>query len=70
MFDGTKTLIGDIELQLTEEFISQVKELPQCGEPWFKNKIIKGKIWKYLLKNPERLVDWNKGIPTSAFKNK
>ena len=33
-FDGIKAQVGDIELRVTEEFVSQTIGLPQIGEHW------------------------------------
>jgi hypothetical protein len=36
-FDGFRAKIGDIQLELTEEFMSKEIGLPSKGERWFKN---------------------------------
>ena len=40
-FDGIKAQIGDVELRLTEEFVSQAIGLPLIGEHWYKGKHVK-----------------------------
>ena len=40
-FDGVNAQVGDIELKLNKEFISQAIGLPQTGEWWYKGKHVK-----------------------------
>ena len=45
-FDGIKEQIGDVELRLTKEFVSQAIGLPLAGECWYKGKHVKNDDWK------------------------
>ena len=36
-FDGCKAKIGDVHLELNEDFISSTTGLPTVGQKWFKN---------------------------------
>ena len=36
-FDGCKSKIGYVQLELNEDFISQATGLPAMGQKWFKN---------------------------------
>ena len=40
-FDGMKAQVGDIVLQLMEEFVSRAIGFPQVGECWYKGKHVK-----------------------------
>ena len=48
-FDGVHAQVGDIEIKLSENFISQSICLPQTGEKWYKGKHIKNDHWKGFL---------------------
>ena len=48
-FDGIKAQIGDVELRLIEEFVSQAIGLPWVGEHWYKGKHVKNDDWKEFL---------------------
>ena len=37
-FDGVLSHVGDVEVKLSEKFISQAICLPQTGEKWYKGK--------------------------------
>jgi hypothetical protein len=41
-FDGTKAKIGDLQMEVTEDFIAEAMGLPQKGARWFKNIKFKG----------------------------
>ena len=36
-FDGCRAKVGDIQLEITEEFLSEAIGLPLSGQKWFKN---------------------------------
>jgi hypothetical protein len=36
-FDGCRAKVGDIQLEITEEFLSEATGLPLTGQKWFKN---------------------------------
>ena len=48
-FDGVRAHVGDVEIKLSEKFISQAICLPQTGEKWYKGKHIKNDQWKGFL---------------------
>ena len=48
-FDGVNAHVGDVELRLTKEFISQAIGLPQTSKRWYKGKHIKNDHWKGFL---------------------
>jgi hypothetical protein len=47
-FDGTRAKIGDIQLQVNEESITEATSLSQEGDRWFKNMKIVGILWHSL----------------------
>ena len=59
-FNGKNAHIGDIYLQLYEQFISQAAQLPLDGERWLKGKHIKGKEWKKFNPSMGFPLDWLK----------
>ena len=48
-FDGMKSQVGDIVLQLIEEFVAQAIGFPMVGEHWYKGKHMKNNDWKEFL---------------------
>ena len=40
-FDGCREKIGDVQLDVNEDFISQATGLPVVGKKWFKNERLK-----------------------------
>ena len=49
LFDGMKARVGDIVLQLTQEFLSQDIGLEMARERWYKGKHMKNDDWKDFL---------------------
>jgi len=39
-FDGKRARIGEIEIEIIEEFVAQVTYFPRQGGKWFKNQIL------------------------------
>jgi len=48
-FDRVRAQVGDVEIKLSEKFISQAICLPQTSEKWYKGKHIKNDQWKGFL---------------------
>jgi hypothetical protein len=69
-FYGRRVRIGELEMEITKDFIAQAIELPQEGEKWFKNQRIVIDEWKKFLVNHEKAVNWNKGIHVVEIKSK
>ena len=67
-FDRRKVVVGDIELLLTEEFVSQATELLATGERWYKYASLKKVPWKKLLDKLARAHEYTKGMPLRIFK--
>jgi hypothetical protein len=49
-FDGTKTKVGTLELQVSKETISEATEIPNTGEIWFKSRNLNAPFSKEFLK--------------------
>jgi hypothetical protein len=66
-FDGCREKIGDIQLEVTEEFVSEATGLPSTGEKWFKNSKIQEVPWS-LFMTSRKINCCEKGIPISLVK--
>jgi len=44
-FDGCRAKVGDVQLEITEEFLSMVTGLPLIGKQWFKNSMLEEVSW-------------------------
>ena len=64
-FDGSKVVIGKEEFHIDETLITEVIELPNTGEKWFKTTIPKDVEFSSYLKPEHRGVVWNKSVPSS-----
>jgi hypothetical protein len=49
-FDGTKTKVGTLELDVSEETIAVATEIPNSGERWFKSMNLNVDFSKYFIK--------------------
>jgi hypothetical protein len=66
-FDGCREKIGDVQLELNEDFISQATGLPAVGQKWFKNSKVEEVPWS-LLFTSRRITSCDRGMPVSALK--
>jgi hypothetical protein len=66
-FDGCREKIGDIQLEVTEEFVSEAIGLLSTGEKWFKNSKIQEVPWS-LFMTSRKINCCEKGIPISLVK--
>ena len=65
-FDGTKVKVGDVQMQVDAELISQAMGFPQLGDKCFKTMRVKNIQWKSLLAS--KLSRYHiKGIPLELF---
>ena len=69
-FDGIKAQIGDVELKLTEEFVSRATGLPWVGERWYKGKHVKNDDWKEFLTPANWQMKYKSSFPSRLLKNK
>jgi hypothetical protein len=66
-FDGCRAKVGDIQLELNEEFISSATGLPATGQRWFKNSKVDEVSWP-LLFTSRKIVSCDKGMPITTLK--
>jgi hypothetical protein len=66
-FNGCRAKIGDIQLEVTEDFVSEAIGLPSTGEKWFKNSNIEEVPWS-LFMTSRKINCCEKGIPISLVK--
>jgi hypothetical protein len=66
-FDGCREKVGDIQLEVTEEFLSEATGLPLSGQKWFKNSKIDEVPWS-LFMTSKKIECCDKGIPVSLLK--
>jgi hypothetical protein len=66
-FDGCKAKVGDIQLELNEEFMSSATGLPVTGKRWFKNSKVDEVSWS-LLFTSRKIVSCDKGMPITTLK--
>jgi hypothetical protein len=66
-FDGCRAKIGDIQLELNEDFIKSATGLPAMGQKWFKKSKVEEVPWS-LLFTSRKITRCNKGMPVTALK--
>jgi hypothetical protein len=66
-FDGCRAKIGDVQLELNEDFISSATGLPAVGQKWFKNSKVDEVPWS-LLFTSRKITSCDKGMPVTALK--
>jgi hypothetical protein len=64
-FDGTKTKVGNLELEVSEETIATTTEIPNIGERWFKSMNLNATFSKEFLKPKCQGDNLSKGVPRS-----
>ena len=69
MFDGCRDKIGDVHLELNEDFISSTTGLPVVGQRWFKNSKVDEVPWS-LLFTSRKITSSDKGMPIIALKSR
>jgi hypothetical protein len=66
-FDGCRAKVGDIHIELNEEFISSTTGLAAAGQRWFKNSKVDKVSWPLLFVS-RKVVSCDKGMPISTLK--
>jgi hypothetical protein len=66
-FNGCRAKVGDIQLELNEEFLSLATGLPATGQRWYKNSKVDEVPWP-LLFTSRKIVSCNKGMPITTLK--
>jgi hypothetical protein len=68
-FDGCRVKVGDVQLEVTEEFLSQATGLPASGQKWFKNAKVEEVPWT-LLFTSRKITSCDRGMPISFLKSR
>jgi hypothetical protein len=66
-FDRCRAKVGDIQLELNEEFLISATGLPTRGQRWFKNSKVDEVLWP-LLFTSRKVVSCDRGIPIATIK--
>jgi hypothetical protein len=64
-FDGTKTKVGTLELEVSEVNIAATTEIPNTGEIWFKSMNLNATFSKEFIKPECQGYNLSKGVPRS-----
>jgi hypothetical protein len=65
-FDGCRAKVGDIQLKVTEDFLSQATRLPVSGHKWFKNAKVEEVPWS-LFFTSRKINGCDKGMSVSLL---
>jgi hypothetical protein len=68
-FDGCRAKVGDIQVEVTEEFLGQATGLPLSGQKWFKNAKVEEVPWS-LFFTSRKINCCDKGMPVSLLKTR
>jgi hypothetical protein len=66
-FDGYRAKVGDIQLEIDENFISSATGLPATGHRWFKNCKVEEVPWTLLFLS-RKVTSCDRGMPISSLK--
>ena len=66
-FDGCRAKVGDIQLEINEEFINSTIGLPSSGQRWFKNSKVEEVPWPLLFVS-RKVTSCDRGMPISMLK--
>jgi hypothetical protein len=67
-FNGCRAKIGDVHLDLNEDFLSSATGLPAEVKKWFKNSKVDEVPWP-LLFTSRKINSCNKGMPVTTLKS-
>ena len=66
-FDGCRAKVGDVQLEITEQFLSSTTSLPVTGEKWSKSCKVNDVPWTLLFQS--RTVNYcDRGLPAKMLK--
>ena len=68
-FDGCRAKVGDVQLEITEEFLSEATSLPLTRKKWFKNSKLEEVPWS-LFFTSWKIQCCDKGMPISLLKTR
>jgi hypothetical protein len=64
-YDGSKAIVGPLEIQVDEASIASATGMPRIGKKWFKTTVTKNLDFRPYLKPEFQDITWNMEIPTS-----
>jgi hypothetical protein len=68
-FDGCRAKVGDVQLEINEQFLSSATSLPATGQKWSKNCKVEDVPWTLLFQS--RMVNsCEKGLPANMLKQR
>jgi hypothetical protein len=68
-FDGCRAKVGDVQLEINEQFLSSITSLPATRQKWSKNYKVEDVPWTLLFKY--RMVNsYDKGLPANMLKQR
>jgi hypothetical protein len=68
-FDGCRAKVGDIQLEIDEQFISSATGLPTSGQCWFKNCKVEEVSWTLLFQS-RKITSCDRGMPVTMLKQR
>jgi hypothetical protein len=66
-FDGCRAKVGDVQLEINEQFLSLATSLPATGQKWSKNCKVEDVPWTLLFQS-QMVNTCDKGLPTNMLK--
>jgi len=66
-FDGCRAKIGDVQLEISEQFLSSVTSLPVTGQKWSKSYKVDNVPWTLLFQS-RAVNSCDRGLPVKMLK--
>jgi hypothetical protein len=66
-FDGCRAKVGDVQLEINEQFLSSATSLPVTGHKWSKNYKVDNVPWTLLFQS-RKVNSCDKGLPAKMLK--
>jgi hypothetical protein len=68
-FDGCRDKVGDVQLEINEQFLSLATSLPTTGQRWSKNCKVEEVPWTLLFQS-RKVSSCDKGLPENMLKQR
>jgi hypothetical protein len=68
-FDGCRAKVGDVQLEIDEQFISSATGLSTSGQRWFKNCKVEEVPWTLLFQS-RKITSCDRGMPVTMLKQR
>jgi hypothetical protein len=68
-FDGCRAKVGDVQLEINEQFLSSATSLPTTGQKWSKNCKLEDVPWTFLFQS-QTMNSCDKGWPANMLKQR